>query len=281
MSRRIIGSRAELVAALRKQRPTPERAERVRALLQDMFLDALFLVAQFPGGQIAEAEKCCYAYDVRACAGLCRATWAEEAFWSGLVRVSHPGPKQRTRLMHAAVHGDALRVAWLLARGAPREAKDVKGWTALHRASWKGFVAVVRVLLAAGTNVNAALDDGATPLYIAAEFNRIDAVRALLAAGANADAAMHVGCTPLYIAARHGHVDAVRVLIAAGANVDATLNNGGRSLHTASSKNHAAAATVLLDAGAAVNALDNRGRSPLACAKTPAMRALLAARGGV
>ena len=57
MSRLVIGSRAELIAALRKQRPTPERAERVRALLQDMFLDALFLAAQFPGGQIAEADK--------------------------------------------------------------------------------------------------------------------------------------------------------------------------------------------------------------------------------
>jgi ATP-binding cassette subfamily B protein len=33
-------------------------------------------VAQFPGGRVAEAEKCCYAFDVRACAGLCSATWA-------------------------------------------------------------------------------------------------------------------------------------------------------------------------------------------------------------
>ena len=81
MSRLVIGSRAELVAALRKQRPTPERAERVRALLEELFLDALFLVAQFPGGQVAEAAKCCYALDVRMCAGLCRAAWAEEAFW--------------------------------------------------------------------------------------------------------------------------------------------------------------------------------------------------------
>ena len=83
MSRLIIGSRAALVAALRKQRPSPERAERIRALREELFLDALFLVAQFPGGQVAEAEKCCYAYDVRMCAGLCRATWAEEAFGAG------------------------------------------------------------------------------------------------------------------------------------------------------------------------------------------------------
>ena len=248
MSRLVIGSRAELVAALRKQRATPERAERVRALLQDMFLDALFLVAQFPGGQIAEADKCCYAFGVRLCAGLCRATWAEEAFWSGLVRVSHPGPKKRTRVMYAACHGDAARVAWLLARGAPREAKDVNGCTALYYAGWKGHV---------------------------------DALRALLAAGANVDAASNKGTTPLNAAAYNGHTDAVLALLAAGADVHAATSDGMRPLHAASVKGHAAAATLLLDAGAAVNALTNAGDSPLSCAKTPAMRALLAARGGV
>jgi hypothetical protein len=127
MSRFIIGSRAALIAALRAQWwPLWGRAERIRALREELFLDALFLIAQFPGGQIAEAEKCCYAYDVRLCAGLCKATWAEEAFWSGLVRV-RAGPHKVTQLMYAARHGDAARVAWLLARGAPKEAKNVGG----------------------------------------------------------------------------------------------------------------------------------------------------------
>ncbi len=43
----------------------------------------------------------------------------------------------------------------------------------------------------------------------------------------------------------------------------------------------AAAATLLLDAGANVNARNNHNQSPLVYAATPAMRALLAARGGV
>ena len=247
MSRLIIGSRAELVAALRKQRASPERAERIRALLQDMFLDALFLVAQFPGGQIAEVEKCCYAFDVRLCAGLCRATWAEEAFWSGLARVAHPGPQKVTRLMYAAVRGDAARVSWLLARGAPRDAKD-GGWTALHWASSAGHAAVVR---------------------------------ALLAAGASVDAADYHGSTPLVEAVWHGLTGAMRALLAAGANIEAADNDGWRPLSTASHKGHMAAATLLLDAGANVNAIDNDGRNSRALAKTPAMRALLAARGGV
>jgi len=260
MSRLVIGSRAELIAALRKQ--VAERggaganaaaaalAEEARALAEELFLDALFLVAQFPGGQITEAEKCCYAYDVRECAGLCRATWTEEAFWSGLVRV-RAGPAKRTRLMSAAWHGDAARVSWLLARGAPWEAIDVIANTALHWASARG---------------------------------RADAARALLAAGALVDAAGGGGCTALWVATQYGCAETVRVLLSAGANVEACVTagfTGYRPLHIASICGHVAAATLLLDAGADVNALDNDGDSPLFYARTPAMRALLAARGGV
>jgi hypothetical protein len=251
MSRLVIGSRTALIAALRAQRPSPARAERARTLLEELFLDALFLVAQFPGGQIAEAVKCCYAYDVRLCAGLCRATWAEEAFWSGLVRV-RAGRWKRTRLMYAAAHGDAARVSWLLARSAPVDAKDYRDQTALYWASWKGDA---------------------------------DAVRALLAAGANVDAADNNGITTLWLAAAGGHTDVVRTLLAAGANVESAHNVGTRPLHVASMCGHIAAATLILDAGADVNAVAESpdgapGTTPLSCAKTDEMRALLIARGG-
>ena len=234
---------AALLAVLRK----PD-AERRRAVVEELFFEALFLVAQFPGGQVAEAAKCCYAFDVRLCAGLCRATWAEEALWSGLVRVSHPGPRAVTRLMCAAARGDAARVAWLLARGAPREAKDAEGWTALCWASWQG---------------------------------RTDAVRALLAAGAAVDAADNDGMTPLYVAAHAGHADAVSALLAAGAGFEAAHHSSARPLHISSYRGHEGVTALLLNVGADVNALDNDGHSPFALAQTPAMRALLAARGGV
>jgi hypothetical protein len=49
----------------------------------------------------------------------------------------------------------------------------------------------------------------------------------------------------------------------------------------AASRSHEAVVTLLLDAGADANARDNGGRSSMAYARTLAMRALLAARGGV
>ena len=247
MSRAIIGSRAELVAALRKRKPTPATAERIRVLLEELFLDALFLAAQFPGGRVPEAAKCCYAFDLRACAALCRAAWAEEAFWCGLVRVAHAGPRKVTRLMCAAHRGDAARVAWLLARGAPKEVADAKGWTALHWASFHG---------------------------------RADAVRALLAAGASAGAEDANGVAPLFFAARNGHVKAARALIEAGASVEAEVKSYGfRPLHVAALEGRDAVAALLLDAGTDGGAKCAAGYGPRLYAKTPALRALLAARG--
>ena len=324
-------------------------AERRRAVAEELFLDALFIVAQFPGGQIAEADKCCYAFDVRLCAGLCRATWAEEAFWSGLVRV-HTGRRKVTRLMCAAAHRRPTRVRWLLARGAPKEAKCAGGWTALHYACWNGGTTApsfygwdfggdtaISVLLAAGASAdavsnkgetplflaarrgrhgavfallkvgrshgarrydgraprmiplrrealataNTSNNEGATPLFVAAQEGHTDTVRLLIDAGVNFYAAKNDGTSPLFIAAQKGHTDVVRALLAARAHVEGARGDGHRPLHAASASGQVAAATLLLDAGAAVNALTNDGRSPLALAATPAMRALLAARGGV
>ena len=73
-----------------------------------------------------------------------------------------------------------------------------------------------------------------------------------------------------------------RLVIGSRAELSAALRAQEAPLAAAEAAARAtAAATLLLNAGANVNALDNRGRSPLARAKTLAMRALLAARGGV
>ena len=57
--------------------------------------------------------------------------------------------------------------------------------------------------------------------------------------------------------------------------------SGWRPLHFACEVGSLVDAALLIDAGANVNALNIFGRTPLSWAKTPAMRALLAARGGV
>ena len=74
---------------------------------------------------------------------LCRATRAETGLWSALSRV-HYGRRKRTLLMYEALHGRLERVRWLLARGAPRNARDHNGRTALYWASVLGHTDIVR-----------------------------------------------------------------------------------------------------------------------------------------
>jgi len=64
--------------------------------------------------------------------------------------------------------GPAAMVEKLLAAGADKEAKSVKGLSPLHVAAGIGHVAVVETLLAAGADKEATDEGGLTPLHFAA-----------------------------------------------------------------------------------------------------------------
>ena len=200
-----------LCAALAPPRETPaDRADRLDRV-PELFLDALFIAFQSEKGRKG------FAYDLRWCAGLCRATWREEALWNGLVHVRR-GWHYRTHLMYAAERGDAERVRCLLARGAPTELADFDGRTACYEPSIRGHVEVVRALIAAGANVNHAVN-GDTSLHFASYEGHVEIVRALLAAGASVDLpATHL--PELWYAAHHGEIDIIRMLLAAGADAN-------------------------------------------------------------
>ena len=104
-------------------------------------IDALFIVAQHDG--------CKWAHECRFVKDLCKATRAETGLWSAMARVGY-GRKKRTLLMWEAHQGCLDRVQWLLARGAPRDARDYLGRTALLWASLNGRSDIVRALRDAG-----------------------------------------------------------------------------------------------------------------------------------
>ena len=137
-------------------------------------IDALFIVAQHDG--------CKWAHECRYVKDLCRATRAETGLWSAMARVGY-GLKKRTLLMFEARRGRLDRVQWLLARGAPRDARNFSGKTALLWASENGRTDIVRALIAAGAGVNIADVSGETPLHYASENGHTEIVRALRDAG--------------------------------------------------------------------------------------------------
>ena len=87
--------------------PRESRAALVVRLdrVPQLFLDALFIAMQSEKGRAGFAE------DLRWCAGLCRATWHEEALWNGMVHVRR-GKRKNTHLIYAAQYGDVERVRW-------------------------------------------------------------------------------------------------------------------------------------------------------------------------
>jgi hypothetical protein len=211
-----------LSPALTPARESPaDRADRLVRVPQRC-LDAIVIAAQSERGREG------YAFDLRWCAGLCRATWNEEALWNGLVHVQR-GAMDHTHLMFAAMRGDAVRVRWLLARLAPPDLYDKNGDTACIWAARMGHVEVVRSLIAANADIIDADDNGWTALHSACVGGHVDVVRVLLSSGADANAVwLTDASTPLHLAAVDGHVDVIRELLAAGA--DATLvDSSGRT----------------------------------------------------
>ena len=83
---------------------------------------------------------------------------------------------------------------------------DVKhaGWTALTRASIKGYLDIVKALLAAGADKDKVDEDGDTPLMMAATQGCLKVVQVLLKAGAKVDKADKYSDTTLMRAARIG-----------------------------------------------------------------------------
>jgi len=97
-------------------------------------------------------------------------------------------------VMNTAAHEnmfDILRVA--LDAGAPVNASEADGYTALHYVACQGYTELAELLIKRGANVNAKQLDGATPLHHAAGAGDIGLVRLLLNSGANANAKVMPG----------------------------------------------------------------------------------------
>ena len=76
-------------------------------------------------------------------------------------------------------------------------------------------------LIDAGAPLEARNGAGMTALAASADQGRLRSIELLLAAGAQPDAHGERGATPLMAACRAGHLEVVQTLIAAGASVNA------------------------------------------------------------
>lgn len=122
---------------------------------------------------------------------------------------------------------NTVRMRELLAAGVDRNATDLWGCTALHRAAeQEGFAEPVRILLAAGLDVRARDMEGYSPLHFAAAKGAETSIVDFLAAGSCLAGRGINGDTPLHSAVRFLSVSTARILIEAGADETAENDDG-------------------------------------------------------
>ena len=136
-------------------------------------------------------------------------------------------------LIDAAGVGYTWSVRRLISGGV-----DVNGssndWTALMRASQRGYQAIVEVLLESGAVVDQADDNGWTAFVHAAVWNQVETVKLVLKNGADVNKVLNDGRTALSIASSYGHTATVAVLLEHNADVNKVDNDGPSSLMVAS-----------------------------------------------
>jgi ankyrin repeat protein len=165
----------------------------------------------------------------------------------------------------------------LLARGAPIDARNLDGATALYFAAEGSQILIAQRLIERGADVNLAGRSGISPIAAAAYAGNDVIVEALLAHGADERAPDETGKPPIVYAAAGARLDIVKRLLARNIDVNARYANDLTLLMWASGPDEQVAeaqavrvVSYLLEAGAHIDDRDDRGRTAL----------MIAAEGG-
>ncbi|CAM3337969.1 hypothetical protein SAMN04488021_14915 [Paracoccus aminovorans] len=171
-------------------------------------------------------------------------------------------------LVATAESGDAAAVKRAIGAGAPLEARDGRGRTALLAATHANRVETARLLIEAGADVNARDHIQDSPYLYAGARGHLQILRMTLAHGADLASTNRFGGTALIPAAERGHVETVRTLIEAGVDVDHVNDLGWTALLEAiilgdGGARHVAIVDLLVKAGADAGLADRDGVTPL------------------
>jgi ankyrin repeat protein len=185
------------------------------------------------------------------------------------------------RGLHAAAVRDDVAAIERLAAAGGLDARDGRGRTPLHVATFARQRGAVKALLAAGANSALLDDDRYDAVTIAAVADDEETLALLLAGGASAKlVTSRYDGTALIAAAHLGHDGVVRRLIAAGAPLDHVNNLHWTAMIESivlgdGGQRHQATLAALLGAGASTALADRGGRTPLALARDRGYREMV------
>lgn len=163
-------------------------------------------------------------------------------------------------LLPLALVKNATRCAELLIdRGAPIDAVDTEGRTALHLAVKEGAPCLPALLRRGEIPIDAADRARRTALHYAVATGSVERASLLLQHGADIDAADATGMSALHVACCTGEAEIARLLLGKGATVEATDRAGNTPLHWACQRGSAACVELLLEAQADAGAANVAG----------------------
>jgi ankyrin repeat protein len=143
--------------------------------------------------------------------------------------------------------------------GVDIDAKDERGWTAMHWAVLSKHVPTLQYLLGQGLSLASGGYADWKPLHLAADFGYVEVVRWLKESGAELAALNGSNNTPVHLAAAKGRLEVIRYLRDAGADV---FGGNLPALHCAAYRGQIAVAKYLLQEGD-VNSCNESLQRPL------------------
>ncbi|WP_324132683.1 ankyrin repeat domain-containing protein [Bosea sp. (in: a-proteobacteria)] len=182
-------------------------------------------------------------------------------------------------LIEAAAAGRVDEVASLIQTGAPLDAQDAQGRSALLRAVAGDHVSVAKTLLDAGASPNTQAANRDTPWLLAGALGRAEIIAAMLPRRPDLSIRNRYGGNALIPACERAHVEAVKLLLTSGIDLDHVNDLGWTCLLEIvilgdGGARHQQVARLVLNAGANPSLADKDGVTPLAHARQRGQQAI-------
>jgi uncharacterized protein len=200
-------------------------------------------------------------------------------FALGIMMTCSPALAAGAALIEAAAAGRVDEVARLIQTGAPLDAQDAQGRSALLRAVAGDHVSVAKTLLDAGASPNTQAANRDTPWLLAGALGRAEIIAAMLPRRPDLSIRNRYGGNALIPACERAHVEAVKLLLTSGIDLDHVNDLGWTCLLEIvilgdGGARHQQVARLVLDAGANPSLADKDGVTPLAHARQRGQQAI-------